>query len=114
MDITIIGTGYVGLVSGTCFAEMGYGVICIDNNPQKLEKLRNADIPIYEPGLEILFYRNIAKKRLFFSDDLNAAVNKSDPAANETAIFYFKDTISTMEDQYLALRNADALLILTE
>ncbi len=78
MNLAIIGTGYVGLVSGTCFAEMGSTVICIDNNPEKLAKLRNAEVPIYEPGLEILFYRNIAKKRLTFSDDLKSAVLTSD------------------------------------
>ena len=78
MKIAIIGTGYVGLVSGTCFAEMGSEVICIDDNPDKLRKLRNVEIPIYEPGLEILFYRNIAKKRLFFGDNLQAAVNSSE------------------------------------
>lgn len=51
MNISIIGTGYVGLVSGTCFAEMGNNVICVDNNPDKLSKLRNAQVTIYEPGL---------------------------------------------------------------
>ncbi len=78
MDIAIVGTGYVGLVSGTCFAEMGSNVICVDNSQEKLVKLRNADVPIYEPGLEILFHRNIAKKRLAFTDDLKAAVLSSE------------------------------------
>lgn len=78
MNLSIIGTGYVGLVSGTCFAEMGNNVLCIDNNPEKLKKLQNAEVPIYEPGLEILFYRNIAKKRLTFSDDLEKAVLETD------------------------------------
>ena len=77
MNLTIIGTGYVGLVSGTCFAEMGSNVICIDNNPEKLIKLRNAEVPIYEPGLEVLFHRNISKNRLVFSDDLKAGVLSS-------------------------------------
>lgn len=77
MKISVIGTGYVGLVSGTCFSEMGNHVICVDNNPEKLKKLRNAEIPIYEPGLDILFYRNIAKKRLEFTDDLKQAVLSS-------------------------------------
>ena len=62
MKLAVIGTGYVGLVSGTCFAEMGNDVICVDNNPEKLAKLKNAEVPIYEPGLDLLFYRNIAKK----------------------------------------------------
>lgn len=78
MKIAVIGTGYVGLVSGTCFAEMGNNVICVDNNQDKLKKLKNAEIPIYEPGLDILFYRNIAKKRLIFTDDLKSAVLDSE------------------------------------
>ena len=78
MHIAIIGTGYVGLVSGTCLAEMGNQVICVDNNPDKLKKLRAGEVPIYEPGLEILFERNISKKRLSFTDDLKAAVLDSE------------------------------------
>ncbi len=74
MKLAVIGTGYVGLVSGTCFAEMGNDVICVDNNQEKLAKLKNAEVPIYEPGLDLLFYRNIAKKRLIFTDDLKSAV----------------------------------------
>jgi UDPglucose 6-dehydrogenase len=78
MDLAIIGTGYVGLVSGTCFAEMGNNVICVDNSPEKLKKLKNAEVTIYEPGLEILFFRNIDKKRLSFTGDLKEAVLKSE------------------------------------
>jgi UDPglucose 6-dehydrogenase len=78
MKIAVVGTGYVGLVSGTCFAETGNEVTCVDNNPEKLEKLRRAEVPIYEPGLDLLFYRNIAKKRLNFTDDLKSAVLSSD------------------------------------
>lgn len=78
MKLAVIGTGYVGLVSGTCFAEMGNNVICVDNNPEKLEKLKSAELTIYEPGLDILFYRNIAKKRLSFTDDLEFAVLNSE------------------------------------
>ncbi|PKL90399.1 MAG: UDP-glucose 6-dehydrogenase [Ignavibacteriae bacterium HGW-Ignavibacteriae-2] len=78
MKLAVIGSGYVGLVSGTCFAEMGNEVICVDNNPEKLKKLQNAEVPIYEPGLDILFYRNIAKKRLFFTNDLKEAVLNSE------------------------------------
>ena len=74
MNVSVIGTGYVGLVSGTCFAEMGNNVICVDNSPEKLEKLKNADVTIYEPGLELVFYRNIAKNRLSFTSDLKKAV----------------------------------------
>lgn len=78
MKLSVIGTGYVGLVSGTCFAEMGNNVICVDNNQEKLEKMRNTVVPIYEPGLEILFKRNIEKKRLEFTDDLKHAVLNTD------------------------------------
>lgn len=78
MDLSIIGTGYVGLVSGTCFAEMGNNVICVDNSPEKLKKLKNAEVTIYEPGLEIIFSRNIEKKRLSFTDDLKFAVLNSE------------------------------------
>lgn len=74
MNISIIGTGYVGLVSGTCFAEMGNQVICVDNSPEKLAKLQNAEITIYEPGLDTIFQRNIAKNRISFTGDLKEAV----------------------------------------
>ncbi len=78
MNLAVVGTGYVGLVSGTCFAEMGNNVICVDNHKEKLEKLKNAEVTIYEPGLETIFYRNIAKKRLAFTDDLKEAVLNSE------------------------------------
>lgn len=78
MNLSVIGTGYVGLVSGTCFAEMGNNVICVDNNQDKLKKLKKGIVPIYEPGLEILFHRNIEKKRLTFTDDLKKAVLESE------------------------------------
>ena len=78
MNLAVVGTGYVGLVSGTCFAEMGNNVICVDNHQEKLTKLRNAEVTIYEPGLETIFYRNIAKKRLAFTDDLKDAILNSE------------------------------------
>jgi len=78
VKLSVIGTGYVGLVSGTCFAEMGNNVICVDNNQDKLKKLKEGIITIYEPGLEILFHRNIEKKRLSFTDDLKFAVQNSE------------------------------------
>ncbi|MFA3782680.1 UDP-glucose/GDP-mannose dehydrogenase family protein [Melioribacteraceae bacterium 4301-Me] len=78
MNLSIIGTGYVGLVTGTCFAEMGNYVICVDNNVTKLRKLKKGIVPIYEPGLDILFTRNLEKKRLTFTDDLQFAVLNSE------------------------------------
>lgn len=78
MKIAIIGTGYVGLVTGTCFAETGNHVICVDNNPEKLKRLQNKEVTIYEPGLEVLFQRSIAQKRLEFTGDLKHAVLSSE------------------------------------
>jgi len=78
MKLSVIGTGYVGLVSGTCFAEMGNHVVCVDNDQNKLKKLKAGEVPIYEPGLDILFHRNIEKNRLEFTDDLKKAVNETD------------------------------------
>lgn len=77
MKICVIGTGYVGLVAGTCLAEMGNDVICVDNNEKKLAQLKNGIIPIFEPGLEELIKTNVSEKRLSFSSDLKSAVEKS-------------------------------------
>lgn len=70
MRIAVVGTGYVGLVTGTCFAETGNTVTCIDIDQKKIEKLRNGQITIYEPGLEKLFLRNLREERLFFTTNL--------------------------------------------
>jgi len=75
MNLAVIGTGYVGLVSGTCFAEMGNNVVCVDNNKDKLAKLNNGQVTIYEPGLELLYQRNFNQKRLSFTDNLKEAVD---------------------------------------
>jgi UDPglucose 6-dehydrogenase len=75
--IGIIGTGYVGLVTGTCFAETGNTVICVDIDAAKVERLRSGTITIYEPGLELLFERNIREKRLHFTTDLAEAVERA-------------------------------------
>ena len=77
MKICIIGTGYVGLTAGTCLADMGNEVICVDNNLEKLQKLENGIIPIFEPGLEELIKVNVSEERLKFSSDLDAAVKAS-------------------------------------
>lgn len=77
MKICVIGTGYVGLVAGTCLAEMGNDVICVDNDLEKLAKLEKGIIPIYEPGLEELIKANVGEGRLSFTSDLAYAVQKS-------------------------------------
>lgn len=78
MKITIIGTGYVGLVSGTCFAEVGNAVTCVDVNAEKIEKLKKGIIPIYEPGLEAMVLTNVANKNLTFTTDLAKAIEKAE------------------------------------
>jgi len=78
MNISIVGTGYVGLVSGACLAETGAVVNCIDTNQSKIDSLNNGIMPIYEPGLEDLVKRNVQKERLFFKTKLSEVVNESD------------------------------------
>lgn len=78
MRITVIGTGYVGLVAGACLADMGNDVICVDNNEEKLKKLEQGIIPIYEPGLEELVKSNVLENRLSFTSDIDMAVKKSE------------------------------------
>lgn len=78
MNVALVGTGYVGLVSGTCFAESGNHVICVDIDQNKVERLKSGEIVIYEPGLEVLFQRNLKEHRLHFTTNLREAVEKSE------------------------------------
>ena len=78
MKICIIGSGYVGLVSGACFSDLGNTVTCVDINKVIVEKLNKGIIPIYEPGLQELVERNLKKKRLLFSTDISSSIKKSD------------------------------------
>jgi len=75
MKIAMIGTGYVGLVSGVCFSDFGHDVVCVDKDPRKIEMLKRGEVPIYEPGLDALMAKNVAAGRLSFTQDLAAAVD---------------------------------------
>lgn len=78
MNIAIVGTGYVGLVSGTCFAETGNNVVCIDIDEKKVLRMQNGEVPIYEPGLEVLFERNTKQGRLSFTTDLAEGIKNAE------------------------------------
>lgn len=118
MRICVIGTGYVGLVAGTCLAEMGNEVICVDKDVKKLAKLKKGLIPIYEPGLEELIKTNVAEKRLFFSDNLDSAVKQSlvcfiavgtplgdDGSADLTAVYQVVENIAKSINEYKVIVN---------
>jgi UDPglucose 6-dehydrogenase len=74
MNIAVVGTGYVGLVTGTCFAETGNHVICVDIDANKVQMMKDGKVPIYEPHLDVLFERNIRQGRLSFTTDLVSAI----------------------------------------
>ena len=78
MKLCMIGTGYVGLVSGTCFADIGNQVYCVDKDVYKINKLNSGFSPIYEPGLDELIQKNFKAKRLIFTSDLKKAISSSD------------------------------------
>ncbi|MBX2848424.1 MAG: UDP-glucose 6-dehydrogenase, partial [Acidiferrobacterales bacterium] len=78
MKISIVGTGYVGLVTGTCFADVGNQVLCVDKDQSKIDMLLSGQIPIYEPGLEKLVKANVAQERLKFTTDVKQAVDHAE------------------------------------
>src|SRR5690554_225752 len=78
MNIAVVGTGYVGLVTGTCFAETGNKVICVDIDAEKVQRMCNGEVPIYEPHLDVLFERNIREKRLSFTTNLEEAISDAE------------------------------------
>jgi len=77
MDISIVGSGYVGLVTGACFADVGHSVVCVDNDQRKVDALRSGQIPIYEPGLEEVVHRNVSARRLRFTNSIEDGVDHS-------------------------------------
>src|SRR5216684_4091567 len=77
MDLSIIGSGYVGLVTGACFADVGHNVVCVDNDPRKIDALQAGKVPIYEPGLEEIIHRNVSARRLRFSGCIREGVENS-------------------------------------
>src|SRR5881396_2184133 len=77
MDLAIIGSGYVGLVTGACFADVGHNVICVDNDPQKIKLLQAGKVPIYEPGLDEVIHRNVSAQRLRFSGSIRDGVDNA-------------------------------------
>ena len=97
MRVVMVGTGYVGLVSGVCFADFGHDVICVDKDPKKIETLNAGGIPIYEPGLDALVAKNVKSARLSFTTDLKAAMKGAD------AVFIAVGTPSRRGDGYADL-----------
>ena len=111
MRVAMIGTGYVGLVSGACFADFGHEVTCVDKDAAKVEALKRGEIPIFEPGLEDVVSDNVRQGRLFFTEDIFAAVKDAE------AVFIAVGTPSRRGDGhadlsyvYAAAREAAAAL----
>lgn len=105
MNIAMIGTGYVGLVSGACFAEFGPKVTCVDVDAAKIKKLLRGEIPIYEPGLEALVNKGLKSGRLAFTTDLATAVAEAD------AVFIAVGTPSRRGDGHADLRYVEAAAV---
>lgn len=118
MNIAVVGTGYVGLVTGTCFAETGNKVICVDIDENKVERMRNGEVPIYEPGLKPIFDRSIREERLSFTTDLKAAVKDAkviflclptppgaDGQADLSAVLHVAGELGEMIEDYKVIVN---------
>ena len=118
MKLCVIGTGYVGLVAGTCFASMGNDVICVDKDTEKLKKLEKGIIPIFEPGLDSLILENVRENRLKFTDELDFAVKhskvcfiavgtpqKEDGSADLSAVFEVAEQIAASMNEYKVIVN---------
>ena len=104
MKLCMIGTGYVGLVSGVCFADLGNNIICVDKDKSKINSLNKGIIPIYEPGLEEILKRNFKQNRIIFTDNLKDAVTKSDIIFICVGTPTKKILTQRIYDMYLALR----------
>tara|TARA_R110000868_G_scaffold383578_10_gene650741 strand:- start:13204 stop:14526 length:1323 start_codon:yes stop_codon:yes gene_type:complete len=118
MKITVVGTGYVGLVTGTCFAETGNYVTCVDIDEKKVERMSNGVVPIYEPGLKPLFDRSIREGRLIFTTDLESAVQEAqiiflclptppgaDGQADLSAVLYVAEQLGSLIKEYKVIVN---------
>lgn len=116
MNITVVGTGYVGLVTGTCFAESGNNVICVDIDSEKVARMQNGEVPIYEPYLDVIFERNIKQDRLTFTTNLKEAIAEAeviflalptppggDGAADLSYILGVADELGKMLDHYCVI-----------
>ena len=117
MKIAMIGTGYVGLVSGVCFSDFGHEVVCVDKDPAKIEMLEQGKVPIYEPGLDQLMAKNVAAGRLSFTLDLAAAIDgaqavfiavgtptrRGDGHADLTYVMAAAEEIARTADHYMVI-----------
>jgi len=124
MKVTIVGTGYVGLVTGTCLSDFGLNVICVDRNIKKIECLNSGKVPIYEPNLEALIKKNVSAVRLTFTNDLEKAVKESkvifiavgtppnhDGSANLKQIEEVAQQIAHYLNEYKVIVNKSTVLI---